>query len=126
MKLVRLIPNIFYSDIAVGLQLFVDVLGFTIVYSDTAGANKFYIIEREGVKIHLVENDEFAKKDRPEIRIETDDIDALHQELSSKEVKLFHPNLPAIKLQPWGLREFGLLDKSHVCVVIQQTRTYDK
>src|ERR1700712_1390282 len=102
MKLIKVIPKIFYSDIKDGLELFIDCLGFTVKYSENEPA--FYIIDRDGVTISLVEDDEYAQKDRPEIRIDTDDIDALHSELAAKEIKLFHPNLSGLKLQPWGLK----------------------
>lgn len=119
MKLNKVIPQIFYTDIKVGLNLFVDGLGFKIKYNDE-GQHPFYIIDRDGVTLFLVEDDEFAKKDRPEIRIDTDDIEAYHAELREKNISLFHPNSPEIKLQPWGLKEFALLDESGVCVIIQQ------
>lgn len=118
MKLNKVIPQIFYSDINHGLELFIDVLGFTIKYKDDEPA--FYIVDRDGVTLMLVEDDEFAKKDRPEIRLDTDDIEALFAELKAKPKQLFHSNLPEIKLQPWGLKEVGLLDKSGVCVILQQ------
>ena len=118
MKLNKVIPQIFYSDINHGLELFIDVLGFTVKYKEDKPA--FYIVDRDGVTLLLVEDDEFAKKDRPEIRLDTDDIDALFEELKNKPTQLFHSNLPQVKLQPWGLKEFALLDKSDVCVIIQQ------
>jgi hypothetical protein len=120
MKLNKVIPKIFYSDIKVGLDLFIDCLGFTIKYSEPGGEHPFYIVDRDGVTLFLHEDDEYAKKDRPEIRLDTDDIETLHKELMGKSTKLFHPNLPAVKLQPWGLKEFALLDKSGVCIIIQQ------
>jgi len=121
MKLNKVIPKIFYSDIKTGLDLFVECLGFEVKYSEPGGDHPFYIVDRDGVTLFLQEDDEFAKKDRPEIRIDTDDIEALHAELTERHVKLFHPNLPAVKLQPWGLKEFALRDKSDVCVIIQQS-----
>ena|ERR1700744_4688395 len=120
MKLTKVIPKIFYSDISAGVKLFVDCLGFKIVYREN-DPNAFYVIKRDNATILLVEDDEFAKKDRPELRIETDDIETLYSELSAKPTTLFHPNLNAIKTQPWGLKEFALLDESHVCVIIQQS-----
>lgn len=119
MKLNKVIPKIFYSDIQHGLELFIDVLGFMVKYKKDAPP--FYIIDRAGVTLFLVEDDEFAKKDRPEIRIDTDDIDALYTELAAKDTRLFHPNLNKVKLQPWGLKEVALRDKSDVCVILQQT-----
>ena len=121
MKLNKVIPQIFYSDIKTGLDLFVECLGFEVKYSEPGGEHPFYIVDRDGVTLFLVEDDEFAKKDRPEIRIDTDDIEALHSELMRKSIKLFHPNSAAIKLQPWGLKEFALRDESDVCVIIQQS-----
>jgi hypothetical protein len=118
MKLNKVIPQIFYTDINHGLELFVEVLGFTIKYKEEQPG--FYIVDRDGVTLFLVENDEFAKKDRPEIRIDTDDIDALFQELIAKPKQLFHSNLAEVKLQPWGLKEVALRDKSDVCVILQQ------
>ena len=119
MKLTKVIPKIFYSDISTGVKLFVDCLGFKIAYQEN-DPNPFYVIRRDDATILLVEDDEFAKKDRPELRIETDDIESLYHELAANPVALFHPNLSRIKTQPWGLKEFALLDESHVCVIIQQ------
>jgi hypothetical protein len=122
MKLIKVIPNIFYSDIKVGLNLFVECLGFKLVYSDAGAEQPLYIIERDNVTILLLENDEFAKKDRPSIRIDTDDIKALFDEIKKKNMDLFHPNLAEIKTQPWGLMEFALLDDAGTCVIIQQVK----
>lgn len=122
MKLIKVIPNIFYTDIKIGLDLFVDALGFKIMYSD-ADKLPFCIIDRDGVTLYLTEDDEFAKKDRPQIRIETDGIETLYQEVKDKNRALFHPNLSTIKTQPWGLKEFALLDKSGVCVIIYEKST---
>ena len=118
MKLNKVIPKIFYSDINDGLELFINCLGFTLRYKEDKPP--FYIIDRDDVTLFLLQDDEFAKKDRPEIRIDTDDIETLYHELAAKETQLFHPNLKKVKLQPWGLKEFALLDKSGVCVILQQ------
>jgi hypothetical protein len=122
MKLLKVIPNIFYGDLSIGLQLFCDCLGFAILYKEPEAPGKFHIIERDGVEIHLKEDEEFALKDRPSIRIATDDIDALYLEIKNKNIGLFHPNLPMIKMQPWGLKEFALLDQSGVCIIIHQNK----
>lgn len=116
MSLVKVIPKIFYADIEVGLYLFVEGLGFKVTYQD----GYLKIIERDGVTIQLVQDEEYAKKDRPEIRIVTDDIEALYNEVKEKNPGLLHPNLNVIKRQPWGLTEFALRDASDVCVIIQQ------
>lgn len=118
MKLEKVIPQVFYSDIQVGLKLFVAALGFTTVYKEETPP--FYIVERDGVTLMLLENDEYARKDRPQLRIQTDDIDALYAEVSANASDMLHPNGKKIKTQPWGLKEFALLDASNVCVIVQQ------
>lgn len=47
MSLVKVIPKIFYADIKVGLNLFIDTLGFKVTYQD----DYLKIIERDGVTI---------------------------------------------------------------------------
>lgn len=121
MRLLKVIPKVFYSEIRVGLELFVDTLGFTVSFYDPNPP--FYVINRDGLTIILSENDEFAKKDRPEIRIATDDIETLYAEIKAKNPKMLHPNAKTIKTQPWGLKEFALKDDSDVCLIIQQETT---
>lgn len=118
MSLTKLIPQIFYSDIKTGLKFFTEGLGFSIAYHNPE--KDFYIIKRDAITIHLFENDEYAQKDRPEIRIETDDIESYYREIKEAHPHYFHPNLNKIKQQPWGLKEFALLDETGVCVIIQQ------
>lgn len=120
MRLKTLIPKIFYSQIKTGLEFFVEGLGFKITYEHNEGAEIFYIIERDNIVIQLVESDEFARKDRPELRIITDDIQSFYIEVSNKNPGLLHPNLNVIKRQPWGLTEFALRDDSGVCVIVRK------
>lgn len=112
----RLIPNIFYSDLKDGLELFVNCLGFKVLHQDA----KFAVIERDGAKAHLVESAEFAAKDRPEIIIETDTIDDLYSEVQSRAPQMLHPNAKSVEKKPWGAREFALRDKTDVCVIFRQ------
>lgn len=120
MSLLRVIPKIFYSDIRVGKELFVDGMSFEIAY-DAGGDEPFCIVKRDNVTIHLVESDEYARKDRPEIRIATDSIEAEHADIAQRCPHLLHPNGKRVTLKPWGLYEFALLDASHVCVIYEQS-----
>jgi hypothetical protein len=112
----RLIPKIFYSDMREGFDLFVDCLGFKVLYHDDTLA----VIERDAAKAYLVESAEFAEKDRPEITLETDDINDLYSEMSSKRPDLLHPNSRQVTRKPWGAQEFALRDKTGVCVIFRQ------
>ena len=121
MKFTKLIPNIFYTDISVGKKLFVDCLEFTIAFEEDAESpHPLCILKKDNLAIHLVQDKEFAEKDRPELRIETNDIETVYESVKSRFPKLLHPNLKKIKLQPWNVKEFALLDESGVCVIIQQ------
>ena len=112
----RLVPNIFYNRLSEGLELFVTCLGFKVLHQDATLA----VVERDGAKAYIVESPEFAAKDRPQISIETDTIDELYREISSKSPQMLHPNSKTIEKKPWGAREFGVLDKTGVCVVFRQ------
>lgn len=112
----RLIPKIFFDHMSQGLDLFVDGLGFKVLHRDGALA----VVERDAAKAYVIESPEYAAKDRPEIALETDDIEALHTEISSKRPELLHPNLPRVTRRPWGAREFSVLDETGVCVVFRQ------
>jgi hypothetical protein len=112
----NLIPRIFYDRIEQGLGLFVDGLGFKVMYRDTELA----VVERDGAKAYLVQNPECAAKDRPELSIDTDDIDAIHREISTRAPHLLHPNGRIVTLKPWGAREFAVLDSTTVCVIFRE------
>ena len=115
-----LIPNVFYSDIEVGLRLFVKTLGFSVPHEDREAEHALIVVERDSVKVHLVENAEFAAKDRPLFRIETDDIEAVYNEVVENNRDYLHPNTSEPTLRPWGCPEFGVFDETKVAVVMQQ------
>jgi len=114
--LLRLIPKIFYNRMDEGLDLFVNCLGFQVLHQDDSLA----VVARDAAKAYIVESPEFAAKDRPEIAIETDDIETIYQEVSTKRPDLLHPNVPRVTKRPWGALEFAVRDKTDVCVVFRQ------
>jgi hypothetical protein len=58
--------------------------------------------------------------DRPELGIETDEIEAIYAEMAKRCPQLLHPNSNRIALKPWGAREFAMLDPTTVCVIFRQ------
>ncbi|AXK71989.1 hypothetical protein DWG18_06625 [Lysobacter sp. TY2-98] len=111
-----LVPKVFFDTLEQGFDLFVDALRFEVKYQDDG----FAVVERNGAKAYIVASPEFAAKDRPEIAIETDAIDALHADIAARRRDLLHPNLPDVTLRPWGAREFALRDATDVCIVFRQ------
>jgi hypothetical protein len=114
--LIRLIPKIFFNHMTEGLDLFVDGLGFAVLYRDEDLA----VVGRDGAKAYVVESPEFAAKDRPEIAIETDTIEAVYEDVAARRPDLLHPNVPRVTKRPWGALEFAVRDKTGVCVVFRQ------
>ena len=111
-----LIPKIFYADRAVGLDLFVDGLGFQVGHQDAT----LTVITREGAKAYIVEDAVFAAKDRPELAIETDHIEEIYADIARRRPDLLHPNGQKLTKRPWESTEFALLDSTSVCVVFRQ------
>jgi len=114
--LLRLIPKVFYADLRVGLDLFVRCLGFQVLYEDAS----ITVLGRDGAKVYLMQNAELAALDRPELAIETDDIDAIYEEVRARAPEMLHPNSRTVQRKPWGAREFAVLDATTVCVVFRQ------
>jgi hypothetical protein len=112
----NLIPKIFYDRLQDGLDFFVDGLGFEVRYQDATMA----VIARDGAKAYIVQSPECAALDRPELGVETDDIDAIFREMSTRSAHLLHPNSKTVSLRPWGAREFAMLDKTTVCVIFRE------
>ena len=111
-----LIPKIFFSNMSEGLDLFVNCLEFKVLHRDGSLA----VIERDGAKVYVVESAEFAAKDRPEIALETDNINELYEEISSKSPDMLHSNSRNVTKEPWGAQEFAVRDKTGVCVIFRQ------
>jgi hypothetical protein len=99
-----------------GLDLFVNCLGFAILHQDDSLA----VVGKDGAKAYVVESPEYAAKDRPEIAIETDSIDEIFRDISSRRPDALHPNLPRVTRRPWGALEFSVLDTTGVCIVFRQ------
>ena len=118
MKFSKLVSNIFYTDIKIGLNLFIDCLEFTIGYNNLEPENHSCIVEKDGLEIFITQSKEFAEKDRPELRLQTDNIDEVFNKVESKYSTLLHPNSKSISLKPRGAKKFALLDKSGVCIII--------
>ena len=114
--LLRLIPKVFYADIQVGLDLFVRGLGFQVLYQD----DTIHVLGRDGTKVYLMQDAHLASLDRPELAIETDDIESIHAEVRQRAPELLHPNASTVRLRPWGAKEFAVLDATTVCVVFRQ------
>jgi len=69
--------------------------------------------------VNLFQDKALAKKDNPEFRLVTDNIEEVYEKVSLKFPELLHPNLSKITMRPWGAKEFALMD-GQIGIVIQQ------
>ena len=111
MKFSKLVPSLFYIDILDGLKLFVDCLQFSIEHQDINTAQPFCVLEKDGIRIMVFQDEQLAKEHYPELRIETDNIEEVYATISVSHPHLLHPNLNKVTLRSWGAKEFAIKDK---------------
>jgi len=99
----RAVPVLASLDIEATQRFYAERLGFATVarYPD------YGIVARDDVQIHFWLTDDAAIPKATSCRVDVDGIDALYEELRAAGV--VHPNGPLTD-QPWGLREFAVLD----------------
>lgn len=99
----RAVPVLASLDIEATQRFYDERLGFESVarYAD------YGIVARDGVQIHFWLTDDGDIPKATSCRIDVTGIDQLYQQMSTAGV--VHPNGPLVD-QPWGLREFAVLD----------------
>jgi hypothetical protein len=118
----NLIPKIFYDQLQDGLDFFLDGLGFELLHRD----ENLAVVARDGAKAYVVQSPEYAAKDRPELAIETDDIEAIYAEMAARAPHLLHPNAKTLALKPWGAWEFAMRDNTSVCIIFREWPSHDR
>ena len=111
MNFSKLVPSVFYIDIDDGLKFFVDCLQFSIKHKDLKTSNPYCVLEKDGIKIMVFQDEQLAKEHYPELRIETDNIDEVFEKVFASHPHLLHPNLNKVTLRSWGAKEFAIADK---------------
>lgn len=111
MNFSKLVPSVFYIDISDGLKLFVNCLQFSIEHQDLVASQPYCVLEKNGIRIMVFQDEQLAKEHYPELRLETDNIEEVYAKISASHPHLLHPNLNKVTLRPWGAREFAISDK---------------
>jgi len=108
MKLGTLIPIFRSFDEAKAREFYCDYLGFAVDFEHRFEADLplYMQVSRDGVALHLSEHHGDVTPGGA-VRIEVDDVEALHAQLSSKKYKYARPG---IEDQPWGYREVSVMD----------------
>ena len=115
----KLVPNVYYVDIADGLKMFADCLEFTIGHDETKSSEPFCVLDKDGLSIYLFENAKLAEEHNPEFRFVTKNIEEVYENVSRSHPEFLHPNLKEVTVRPWRAKEFALRDEQ-VCIIIQQ------
>lgn len=110
MHFTKLVPSVFYSNLADGLQLFVDCLQFTIVHKELHTGQPYCVLKKGDIGLMLFQDDQLASEHHPELRLVTDNIEAVYTQIASSHPHLLHPNLNKVTLRPWGAKEFAITD----------------
>jgi hypothetical protein len=119
MNFLKLVPNIFYTDISEGLKLFVDCLEFIVGHDELNSAQPFCVLEKDDLRINLFQDEQLAKEHYPEFRLVTNNIEDVYAKVSASHPQLLHPNLDKVTLRPWGAKEFAIKD-TQVGIIFQQ------
>jgi uncharacterized glyoxalase superfamily protein PhnB len=104
-KLSRVAPELPVSNLRGSLQYYEQKLGFRVAMLMPAG--DYAIVERDGVAIHLFQDDT-GNHSPAAIHIFTHDLDELHAELQQRGAHLSQ----GILQKPWGSRDFRVSDDS--------------
>jgi uncharacterized glyoxalase superfamily protein PhnB len=103
--LMRVAPELPVANLAQALDHYEQQLGFAIVMSMPTG--DYAIVERDGVALHLYE-DSVGPASPHSVHIFTTGLDELEAELRTRGAQITQ----AITRQPWGNRDFRVLDPS--------------
>ena len=112
--LTRAAPVLAALDIERTVAFYCSRLGFTRVHVEPGG---WGIVARDDVQIHFWPCSERHIAENTSCRIYVSGIDELYDELRAQGV--IHPNAP-LRDQPWGSREFGVLDENGNLITFAQ------
>lgn len=109
MALRKTVPILRMFDEAKAKEFYVGFLGFAIDWEHRfeAAAPLYMQVSRDACVIHLSEHHGDASPGSA-LRIETDDVDALVQQLSAARYAYARPGAP--EDTPWGTREVSIKD----------------
>lgn len=103
------------NDLPKARDFYVD-LGFEVSHEQA----DYAILRKDDVSLHVTFSEGWyidPKLNNTQIRIETDNVDALYAKC--RELDIVHPNGP-LEMKPWGSKEFTILDPDNACIAFYQ------
>ncbi|MBY0416238.1 MAG: GNAT family N-acetyltransferase [Bdellovibrionales bacterium] len=115
-KLKSIQPLIPAIDVNLASDFYQKILGFKSAWIDGNPAT-MAIVYRGDIEIFLTINPDIEHAKKCSLRIAVENIEALYDEYSSKNI--IHPN-GELSVEPWGLKEFTITDLNGVCIVFHE------
>ncbi len=100
MNFSALVAIVFYNNISEGIDLFVDCLQFTIKHIDLNASQPYCVLEKDGIGTKVFQDEQLAKEHNPELRLVTNNIEAVYAKVSESHPDLQHQNLNKVTLRP--------------------------
>jgi uncharacterized glyoxalase superfamily protein PhnB len=105
--------ELFPADLDAAVTFYVRALGFEVVGDERTAVHPYVALERDQVRLGLAWRPEVDHGPRRpptgvELVLEVDDLDAAHDRVLTAGCELAED----LTLQPWGLRDFRVLDPS--------------
>ncbi|MBN3581373.1 hypothetical protein JYB64_03175 [Algoriphagus aestuarii] len=110
MNFTKLVPSIFYKDLADAKKLVAHCLQCTITREDLTISQPYCVLEKEGIGLMAFQDEKLAKDQHPEPRLVTNSIDEVSTRISGFFPELLHPKLDKVTLRHWGAKEFAFMD----------------
>lgn len=121
-KLTPMIPC--GKDMQAALAFYEQKLGFMATYK--AGDLSMAILQRSGVEIILLNNDDPHTASQTSFRIQLAGVDALYDEYQAQAIAPFEQGdgagLGSLRMTPWGTREFAVRDLAGVCITFYENQ----
>lgn len=108
MSFAKTTPILRMFDEAKAKEFYVDFLGFTVDWEHRFGENMplYMQVSKSGCVLHLSEHHGDCSPGAA-MRIETDELDNFHAELTAKQYRYARPGIEAT---PWGSRDLSVSD----------------
>jgi catechol 2,3-dioxygenase-like lactoylglutathione lyase family enzyme len=100
----RVVPDLTSNDLAASATFYRDYLGFA-VGMDLGWVVNFVAPGNPSAQVIVVERDRSAAVE-PDVTIEVDDVDRLHDDAVRLGLRIVHP----LTDEPWGVRRFFVED----------------
>jgi hypothetical protein len=98
-------PKLPMRNKSITRDYYINLLGF----QEIGDYESYLMVQKDNIEIHFFEFNELDPKENyGQVYIRTNNIENLYQSMLDNKTKI-HPN-GALKTQPWGQKEFALLD----------------